>query len=325
MTMRYEEKIDLVLAISGAFAAKFGDVRDSSEIVGESDGFPDELRDDLIVRAGQIGLFDENSRERWRLSKLDRLRRRGRSARFDENVHPTQIVDVLMREPRSVQRLIIKNLPDDLARRLATYLDISLNVKETSRNSIDPAIVTIVRTMFLRNFVTVEELVDPDAVDRFSIAEFDEFVRHLGLREIAIACRGIGAKETLAAFLNRFSAVDAKEIARYLTELDKIRPFWVAQADALVRKSWNAEIGPEKVVRKIGLRLLAGFFVQRSAGQMGYASQKLASRETKNWDRQIRIGRRKYDAADGSERVRLDKRNKIIERLALKFVETGRL
>jgi hypothetical protein len=185
--------------------------------------------------------------------------------------------------------------------------------------------LTLVKDRFLSNFLALEDLSEPDELDKFSVDRAENFIRHLGLREIAIACRGINSKETLAAFLNRFDEEDAREIALYITELDKIRPFWVAQADELVRKSWNEDLAPSKVVKKIGFKLLAAAYIFRDQANCDYAAQKLSVREVKNWQRLISVGKKKYAAADEETRLRLEKRRTIVERLAVKFTQTGKL
>jgi hypothetical protein len=224
--------------------------------------------------------------------------------------------------------LILRNLPPDLSRRISLYLGLSFlpeDKRAKGGGQISDELVALVRQKFLSNFIALEDLYEPDALDRFSFEKLENFIRQIGLREIAIACRGINSKETLAAFLNRFDETDAREIAHYITELDKIRPFWVAQADALVRKSWSADLPPARVIKKIGFKLLATAFAARDATKCDYAAQKLSIRDVKNWQRLVNVSRKKYLAADEENRSRLDKRRRIIERLAVKFSETGTL
>jgi len=334
-TISQTEKTDILLALALAFEKNFAKtekretVETARELAEKSFGALNKEDFELLKSRAEIldGLTEEN-RENWREMRLDKIRGRGRAKRLDENINPSQIVEVLSREPRAIQILILKNLPPDLSRRISLYLDLNFVPDEkTSKNakSISDEIVALVRQKFLSNFTALEELYEADDLDKFTFDELENFTRHLGLREIAIACRGINSKETLAAFLNRFDEEDIREIASYITELDKIRPFWVAQADALVRKSWNADLPPAKVIKKIGFKLLAAAFVLRDEAKCEYAAQKLSIRDVKNWQRLVRVSRKKYLAADEEDKLRLDKRRRIIERLAAKFKQTGRL
>jgi hypothetical protein len=63
----------------------------------------------------------------------------------------------------------------------------------------------------------------------------------------------------------------------------------------------------------------------RDKTKCDYAAQKLSIREVGNWQKMIRLARKNYFSADEEEKMRLDKRRRIIERLAEKFSRTGRL
>jgi flagellar motor switch protein FliG len=334
-TISQAEKTDILLALAMAFEKNFaaGENREAVKSIREitEKSFEALNREDfesLKTRAELLDNLTPENREAWREIRLEKIRGRGRANRLDENVNPSQIVEILTREPHSVQQLILRNLPPDLSRRIALYLDLNFlpeDKKAKNESRINDEIVALVRQKFLSNFIGLEDVYEADELDKFSFDELENFIRHLGLREIAIACRGINSKETLAAFLNRFDEEDAREIAAYLTELDKIRPFWVAQADAIVRKSWNSDLPPAKVIKKIGFNLLAQVYILRDETKSVYAAQKLPVREVKNWQRLVRIGRKKYFSAGEEDRLRLDKRRRIIERLAVKFGQTGKL
>jgi flagellar motor switch protein FliG len=334
-TISPAEKTDILLALALVFEKKNAgadgreNVLTARELVEKSFGtMPAEDFEALKARAALVDELPAENREAWHERRLEKVRGRGRSKRLDENLNPSQIVEVLTREPQAVQLLILRNLPSDLSRRIALYMGLEFFPEEKSAKKaprIREEIVELVRERFLSNFIGLEDVYEPDELDRLSVDELENFIRHLGLREVAIACRGINSKETLAAFLNRFDDEDVREIALYITELDKIRPFWVAQADALVRKSWSADLAPAKVIKKIGFKLLAAGFVLRDETKCEYTSQKLSIRDVKNWQRLVNVSRKKYLAADEEDRLRLDKRRRIVERLAAKFKEAGRL
>jgi hypothetical protein len=332
-TISQAEKTDILLALALAFEKNFAragngeTVKTAHKLVEKSFGALSREDYELLQsRAASLDELTEENREIWRENRLDKIRRRGLPKRLDENINPSHIVAILAREPRAVQTLILRNLPPDLSRRISLYLDLNFVPDDKSNGTkINDEIVRLVRQKFLSNFIALEDVYEPDELDGFRFDELENFIRQLGLREIAIACRGINSKETLAAFLNRFDEEDAREIALYITELDKIRPFWVAQADELVRKSWSADLPPAKVIRKIGFKLLASGFILRDETKCDYAAQKLSIREVRNWQRIINVSKKKYLAADEAEKERLDNRRRLIERLAVKFSQTGKL
>ncbi len=329
-TISQAEKTDVLLVLALAFEKKIGETNKTFLELAENSFSALNAADfeALKKRAEFLDKLPAANCDRWQSVWLDKLGRRGRAMRLDENINPSHIVKVLGNEPKSVQNLILRNLPPDLSRRISLYLDLKFDPKaDFTQNGrqINSEITALVRQKFLSNFVALEDIYEPDELDKFSVDQLEQFVRHLGLREIAIACRGISSKETLAAFLNRFEEADAREIARYITELEKIRPFWVAQADTLVRKSWNAELKPEKVIKKIGFKLLALAFVKRDEIQRKYAAQKHSIRDIKTWRRLVNLSEKKYSLAVDEDKLRLDKRRKIIERLAAKFSQTGKL
>lgn len=337
-TISAAEKSDVLLVLALAFGRKFAAAAESEieetsvDLVKKTFGAINyEDFENLKSRAEFIDGLPPENRERWQEIWLDNIRRRGRAVRLDENINPSHIVECLVKEPVNVQNLILKNLPADLSRRIALYLDLKFNPGENdstlseSGNQINNDILAAIKQKFLSNFTALEDIFEPDELDKFTVDELERFIRHLGLREVAIACRGINSKETLAAFLNRFSEDDTREIALYITELERIRPFWVAQADELVRKSWSADLKPEIVLRKIGLKLLAMAFILRDENRRKYAGQKLSIREVKKWHRLIALTEKKYRNADDESKIRKDKRRKIIERLVVKFKQNGRL
>ena len=334
-TISQAEKNDILLALALAFEKTFSNAETSepaktaSELVERSfSAVGKEEFEALKSRAEIIDGLTKENRDAWQEIRLEKIRGRGRSHRLDENINPSHIVEVLNHEPRTIQILILKNLSSDLSRRIALYLGLDFvpdDKPSKNGNQISEEIFSLVRQKFLSNFIALEEIYEPDELDKFTFNELENFIRHLGLREIAIACRGINSKETLAAFLNRFDEEDAREIAHYITELDKIRPFWVAQADTLVRKSWSADLPPAKVIKKIGFKLLATAFIMRDEMKCEYARQKLSIRDVKNWQRLIRTSKRRYGLAAEEDKARIDKRIKIIERLAVKFSQMGKL
>lgn len=329
------EKNDVLLTLALAFEKKFSEAGETVEqrplsqlIENLTEGNSSENFENLRLRAAFIEELPEENRAVWQSIWLDKLRRRGKALRLDENINPAHIVNVLSREPRSIQTLILRNLPADLSRKIAIYLDLNFDSDDFSAENgklINAGIVAHIRKTFLANFVALEDVSEPHELDKFSVAELSDFVRQISLREMAIACRGISSKETLAAFLNRFDEEDARGIARYLTELERVRPFWVAQADELVRQTWRTDLQADKLLRKLGLKLLAIGFIERDETAKEYTAQKLSTRDSRRWRKFAREYEKQFQNAEAEEKTILERRKKMIEKLAAKFIQTDNL
>lgn len=331
------EKTDVLLTLALAFEKKFSEADESaaakpfSQLVESNfSTMPTEQLEALRSRAAFLDELPAENLALWQSVRLDKLRRRGKAMRLDENINPAHIVNILSREPRAIQVLILRNLPADLSRRIALYLDLSYDADEISGQNgngkqINAEIVAHIRKTFLANFVALEDISEPLDLDRFSVAEITNFLRQISLREMAIACRGISSKETLAAFLNRFEEEDAREIAKYLTELEKVRPFWVAQADELVRQTWRTDLQADKLLRKLGLKLLAIAFVERDQTAKDYTSQKLSTRDSRRWKKFVKEYEKQFQNGTAEEKIVLEKRRKMLEKLAAKFIQTEKL
>lgn len=328
-----KEKTDILLVLALAFGKKFGEpaatdatgtiLQLTEKSFGAMNG--DELAD-LRARAAQLDELSEENRRLWQEIQLDKLRRRGKTSRLDENINSTQIAARLNREPKTIRNLILKNLPADLSRQIILHLQNDLGTEQdepAAESRISDEIAAIVKRTFLANFAALEDVYEPNACDKFSREELENFVLHLGLHEVAAACRGINSKEMLAAFLSRFNKRDAREIALYITELEKIRPFWVAQAGEIISHSWNEEQSPEKLLRLVGLKLLAAFFAGRDQTARRFTAQKLSVEDAESWLNFVN----EYEKipADDEARLILEKRQNFIARLAAKFSQNGRL
>lgn len=329
------EKTDVLLTLALAFEKKFSEVGETAEakplsqlVESNFSTMPAEQLEALRSRAAFLDELPAENLALWQSVWLDKLRRRGKAIRLDENINPAHLVNVLSREPRTIQVLILRNLPADLSRRIALYLDLNYDTDDISGQigkQIHSEIVAHIRKTFLANFVALEDVSEPNDLDRFSVMEITNFVRQISLREMAIACRGISSKETLAAFLNRFDEEDAREIAKYLTELEKVRPFWVAQADELVRQTWRTDLQADKLLRKLGLKLLAIAFVERDQTAKDYTSQKLTTRDSRRWKKFVKEYEKQFQNGTAEEKIVLEKRRKMLEKLAAKFIQTGKL
>ncbi len=266
------EKSDILLALALAFEKKFNEneTEKSARTAGQltenlASVFRAEDSKNLKVRAEFFDRLAPEKRKLWQKIRLDKIRRRGLADRLDGNVHPQQIAEILNREPKTIQLLVLKNLPAKLSRKIALNLKTKPTENEflseqTGLNiSVNDEIVNLIRNRFVSNFVALEDVFEPTETDKIPVQRLDDFIRQLGIRETAIACRGINSKETLAAFLNRFDEESAKEIAENITELENVKPVWVEHADRLLRKTLENQFQPESLLRSLGLKILALF------------------------------------------------------------------
>ena len=326
------EKADILLTLALAFEKKFSENGDENVVKNVSQltekffaAFSGEDSKRLKARADFFDRLPPEKRKLWQRTRLDKIRRRGHIERLDANIHPAQIAEILNREPQMIQLLVLKNLPAVLGKKVAENLktrpaEADFSVDLSVSNSISDEIVALVRREFVSNFVALEDVFELSDTDGIPIQKFEDFIRHLGIRETAIACRGINSKETLAAFLNRFDETSAKELAENIAHLENVKPFWVERADRLLRKTLENQFQPETLLRSLGHKILAIAFVRRDATARKYTAQKMMPFEAENWYEMIAESEQEYRDAAENERQILDRRRRIVERLAANFV-----
>lgn len=280
----------------------------------------------IKARAEYFDRLPPEKREIWLKIRLDKIRRRGLSERLDANVHPQQIAEILKLEPPAIRLLVLKNLPAALSRKISENLKTKISESDFSNNQtnldrqIKDEIVALIRRKFVSNFAALEDIFEPAETDKIPVQKLNDFIHHLGIRETAIACRGINSKETLAAFLNRFDEENAKEIAKNITELERVKPVWVERADRLLRKNLENQFQPEMLLRSLGYKILSLAYVRRDVTAKKYTAQKMTPFDAENWLALVAESEREYETTSDEERHILERRKRIIERLAAKFV-----
>ena len=319
------ERLDILLILALAFEVNPGKPAEQTSVKVVNKSFAALSEEDLEILQSRAQLFDSLSvkeQKIWQASWLDKIRRRGKPTRLDEQINPAQITKVLRSETKAVQELILRHLPINLSGQVATELGLKSGafiLSKAGHQPINDKIVALVRQKFLSNFVALEDIYEPTEADKLSIRELAKFIRQLGVRETAIACRGISSKESLAVFLGRFNKSDAKEIAEYITELEKIKPFWVTEADKLVRRTLERDFQPDDLLQSLGLQLLALGFVRRETTAQKYTAQKMSPNESEKWLAYLQKNTEDFSSASTDERLRLEKRQRIFERLTIKF------
>ncbi|HEX8250056.1 MAG TPA: hypothetical protein VF599_17920 [Pyrinomonadaceae bacterium] len=328
-TISQSERLDILLALALVFRRTEEDAVQTAAQLAET-SFSALSPKDLEILQTRAVLFDRlppRNQQLWQSFWLDKIRRRGRSARLDEHINPLQMAEILQGEPQAIQLLILRNLAPDAAREVAAQLGIEkiLDSIEPDAQTPTAEIVAIVRQKFLSYFVSLEDVYEPTEIDKFTIPELSGFVQTLGIRETATACRAISSKETLAAFLNRFEEENARQIVHYITEMEKVKQFWVIQAEKLLRETWSAALKPDELLRVLGLKLLATAMFERDPAALRYTMQKLLPREAQMLSEYVDEVKTSVSSASDEEKANLNKRQKIIERLAVKFIESAKM
>ena len=195
---------------------------------------------------------------------------------LDQHVHPSHVVEAVRGEPRYIQLLIINHLPPALAVLAAEALGLGAAATPPARNALQPApeVISVARRTLASHFASAAELARPTALDLLSGVEMARLVRLLGVCEAALACRGLPAKETVAAFLRHFPAEDVRAIAARISTLTDIDPERVRFAKEIVREALQTEGEPAARLDRTGLYLLALTLAGHDETRLRYTAQK---------------------------------------------------
>ncbi len=241
---RRGERTDTLLALSALFFgfqssdnenSKAGDAvraADFTRSLALSDATD---RAALEKRAAWYDELAPEQRVQWTRNVLARVRNadQQRVAVIDRNIHHSQIAEALRLESPRVQRLILKCLPIVLARPVA--LDLGL-VKLESLSGEDLAwkdnsdalpaegVMAVIGRTFASRFVRADALDAPTALDTLKATDLARLIHMLGIRETAVACRGVESVESIASFLQRFPAEDVYAIATQITRTTTLNP-----------------------------------------------------------------------------------------------------
>lgn len=197
-------------------------------------------------------------------------------AQFGELIHPSHVVAALRTEPLDAQRLIIRALPAEVAATVAAQLkrDDAKTLSALPAAATPNAVARLTRAAFLSQFAFAEQLNAPTDLDLLTGVELARMVRLLGVRETAVACRGISAMEAVAAFLRRFAAEDAHAIAAHISALTHVAPERVKFAEHNVHRELSAEFAAGAMLDRIGMSLLALAMTNRDDLTIKFTMQK---------------------------------------------------
>ena len=225
---------------------------------------------------------------RWLASRVGRIRASSpeRERRFEDDIHPSQIIDALRNEPPRIQSLIVGVLPlhrDAVAE--------ALGVTPASAPHASAAkIADVARRAFFAQFIPAAVLNDPTALDLLSGVELARLIRLLGVRETAIACKGVTAVEAVTAFLKRFSAEDAHAIRYQLVSLKTLEPQRIDFAETVVRNAITEGSIEAATLDRVGLTLLAMVLAESDQLRRRHTTQKLPLAASRQLDELMNSG-----------------------------------
>lgn len=277
------ERIEVLLALADAFADDAG-AGDGPPAPGAREGMlstlDEETRHAVRRRGEWLDRLTPEKRRDWLRHTLSRAQPARRGAPpLDEHLHHTHVAEALRGEPGRVRRLVVAHIPPALAAACARSLGMSAEEARADaegERGASPEVVAVVRRVFLSHFITLSDVERPTPLDFFSGAELARLVRLLGVRETALACRGIAAVEAVAAFLKRFSPEDASAVALHIKSMTNVEPWRVALAGQHVQEALRAEPEPAAMLDRTGLRMLATALSGRARrASLRYAAQKL--------------------------------------------------
>lgn len=211
----------------------------------------------------------EIEKQKWRARMKDFIG-------FDEpqvdgNVHWSHVAAALGNETAAIRKIIVPALAS--AHRNRFTEDLSETGDASSRRSV--ALEKIIRKIFAERFVAFRNLPDATAFDRLSGASLARLVRIAGIREVALACVQIEAVETVGAFLRRFAAEDARQIAAQLNNFSKTASKRLLFAENLVEAALELEPQPSAMLDLLGIQLIGLLLCGAAPERILYAKQKL--------------------------------------------------
>ncbi|HKR13345.1 MAG TPA: hypothetical protein VJT15_14880 [Pyrinomonadaceae bacterium] len=281
--IRLETLIALALSKRWATENEASDESDLARMLAELNAADRKTALDLTQRFESLSPVEQS---RWLASRVARIRASSpeRERRFTEDIHPSQIVDALRNEPPRIQALIVDALPLHRAE-VAGELGVSSDTAPLTGKIAD-----VVRRSFFARFVPTAALNDHTALDLLSGVELARLIRLLGVRETAIACKGVTAVEAVTAFLKRFSAEDAHAIRFHLASLKTLAPERIGFAETVVRNAIDDGSIEASTLDQVGLTLLAMVLAESNRLRRRHTAQKLPLAASRQLDELLNGG-----------------------------------
>ena len=301
------ERVDALLALAVVFggAPEERDAAGGADAGGQAEVGPapaalDSLsaldaptREAVERRAAWYSRLPRRKQRDWLAHTLARARADAAEARLDEHVHPSHVVEALRGEPERVRALVARHLPPSHAAAVADAFGAApTEAGMDGGGAPPPETVAVVRRVFLSRFVTAAELERVTPLEQLSGAELARLVRALGVRETAVACRGIEAVEAVASFLRRFAPEDARAVAAHIASLTDLDAARVRLAERVVREAHVSERDAGAMLDRAGMRILAAALAGPARGEPDEEARE-ALREAAREVEQVAAGLRR--------------------------------
>lgn len=189
----------------------------------------------------------------------------------DKNVHRSHIGEALRKEIPAIQKILSASL---ISTRSKSPGRIDAAPKRRANSRIEELKKTVCHAFF-GQFTSLRDLPSPTAFDRLSSTQLVRLIRLSGIREVAVACSRIEEVESVAAFLRRFSAEDARAIAAQLSDLRDVSDARLSFAEGLVQATLEQKPQPSEMLDLLGIRLVGIVLCESKAARIAYTSQKL--------------------------------------------------
>ncbi|MGI8786284.1 MAG: hypothetical protein ACR2HG_00800 [Pyrinomonadaceae bacterium] len=231
------------------------------------------------MSAPEAKKFERLRRDYQNKSEPEKRKWRGQTENYigsettfvDENIHRSHIESAMRKEIPAIRQIVLNALPT------AQRSHHKNNDDETKNEQTPPAspLEKIVCRAFAKQFVALRDLRAASAFDYLSGAQLARLIRLAGIREVALACMRITAVESVAAFLRRFSAEDARAIAAQLSGLPQAGSERLSFAENLVQAAMEIESKPSAMLDLLGIRLIGILLCGGAEQRIRYAAQKL--------------------------------------------------
>ncbi|MFN0121537.1 MAG: hypothetical protein ACKV2V_13675 [Blastocatellia bacterium] len=197
-------------------------------------------------------------------------------ALLESHIHPARIAAALGDEPAGMRVALLRMLPEAMAAGVAAVTGLRWPLAGGRVARHDARLRACMRRHVMRPFVLLRDLTDVTPLDCLSGEELVRLTRLLGIREIALACRGIPDVESLSAFLGRFTESLALEIGRQIGRLVTVEPARVEFAQHLLATLLREGVDHAALIDGAGMALLAIALNDSPPAHVRLTMQKLA-------------------------------------------------
>lgn len=200
-------------------------------------------------------------------------------------VHPSWLVDILVRESPRVIGIVLRFLPSRHARYVMQHLPAPLRAQlphVVDAFGVSDPVLRIVRHYFESHFIPVRpaqhcEQLDFATLQVLSLDDVDRVIHDVGIDEMALAFRAV-ARSALRVVLNRLPFADAKALTERIASLQQVDPLLEREARFAILELSFEQTGADMVLREIGIQALAKAIQPAQLPMVGILKQKLAPR-----------------------------------------------